>query len=236
MKIICVAIFLSLFCGFSVSAQTTYGDYYFHEIENSATFEGGMDSFYKIVGENLRSVDDKVGRVFIQFLVDTTGRTSEFKVVKGISEKSDNEVLRLMKWMSENYSWKPRLFRGQKVKTRMSLPIVFKEETKIYTIVENSPIFEGGQDNFYKIVSEKLKLAENLTEVGTRVIIEFVIDTTGKMTDFKMLESNFSEKNNAGFLKTLEFINENYTWKPAIHKGEKVLYRMNFPIFLHFSE
>lgn len=246
MKIIFVAIFINLFLIFSVSAQT-YGDYYFHEIENDAVFEGGMNNFYNIVDKNLRSVDDKVGRVFVQFLVDTTGKTSEFKVVKGLSEKSDNEVLRLMKWMSENYNWKPRLFRGQKVATRMSIPIVFKDEntinlnsdstkTKIYTMVENPPIFEGGIENFYKIVSKNLKLTEKQSETGTRVIIEFVIDTTGKMTGFKMLKSNFSEKNNAGFLQTLDWINENYTWKPAVHEGKKVFYRMNLPIILHFSE
>ncbi|WP_338770062.1 hypothetical protein WAF17_11170 [Bernardetia sp. ABR2-2B] len=110
------------------------------------------------------------------------------------------------------------------------------EETKIYTIAENRPIFEGGQDNFYKIISKNLKLAEKSNVTGSRVFIEFVIDTTGKMTDFKILKSNFSKKNNEGFLKTLDSISENYTWKPAVHKGKKVFYRMSLPIILRLSE
>jgi len=241
MKSIFITIFISLFLFFSLSAQT-YGDYHFSGVENDAVFEGGMDNFYKIVSKNLRSVDDKIGRVFVQFLVDTTGKTSNFKIVKGLSEKSDAEILRLMNWLNENYSWKPRLVRGQKVETKMNIPIVFREENtisydndstenqdKIYTIVENPPVFEGGQDNFYKIVMKNLKLAENPTEAGT-VLIEFVLDTTGKMTDFKILKSSFSEKNNTGFLQTLDFINENYSWQPATHKGKKVFYRMNLPI------
>ncbi|AFM04238.1 Gram-negative bacterial tonB protein [Bernardetia litoralis DSM 6794] len=293
-RFILITLFLNLSCFLSVSAQTNYGDYYFHEIEEYTTFEGGMDNFYKIVSKNLRSVDDTVGRVFVQFVVDTTGKTSEFKVVKGLSENSDKEVLRLMKWMSENYSWKPRLVRGQKVKVRMTIPIVFKEENKIaqnsekfkiivtednikeevfdfknldttqifmahhflppikidyieierdtnnqeyliYNVVENPPLFEGTVDNFYKIVGKNLKLAKNQSETGTRVLIEFVIDTTGKMTDFKILKSNFSEKNNAGFLQTLDWINQNYTWQPAIHEEKKVFFRMNLPIIIRLE-
>ena len=240
MKFIFASVFISLFCTFSVSAQT-YGDYHFSGVENPPVFEGGMDNFYKIVSKNLRSVDDKIGRVFVQFLIDTTGKMSDFKVLKGLSEKSDAEVLRLMKWINEYYSWKPRLVRGQKVQTRQALPIVFKEEnrinldsdstkTKIYIMVENPPIFEGGMDNFYKIVQKNFKLAEKPKKIGSIVFIEFVIDTTGKMTDFKILKSSFSEKNNDGFLQLLSSINETYTWKPAMHQGKKVFYRMKFPI------
>jgi hypothetical protein len=247
MKSIFITVFVSLFIFFSLSAQT-YGDYNFSVKENPAIFEGGMDNFYKIIGKNLRSVDDKIGRVFVQFLIDTTGKTSNFKILKGLSEKSDNEVLRLMNWMSENYSWKPRLEKGKKVGSKMNIPIVFREENtisydndstenqdKIYTIVENPPVFEGGIDNFYKIVSKNLNVTKD-TQMGTRVLIEFVIDTTGKMTDFKLLKSNFSEKNNAEILKTLDFINENYTWKPAFHKGKKVFFRMSLPIIIRLSD
>ena len=115
------------------------------------------------------------------------------------------------------------VFGQQKDTTQM-------EETKIYTIAENRPIFEGGQDNFYKIVSKNLRIAEEPNGIGSRVFIEFVIDTTGKMTDFKILKSDFSKKNNDGFLQLLDSINSTYTWKPAMHKGKKVFFRMSLPI------
>lgn len=291
MKFIFATLFLSLFCVLSVFAQNEIEEedqILIYVIENPPVFEGGMSNFYKIVSKNLRSVDDKVGRVFVQFVVDTTGKTSEFKVLKGLSNKSDAEVLRLMKWMSENYSWKPRLVSGQKVKTKQCLPIIFGEnniikvqnneklkiivtedipikkdlfteqdtseivmsdcfkgvqieyieierdtnnqEYLIYNVVENPPVFEGGMDNFYKIIQKNLELAEKPKEIGSIVLIEFVIDTTGKMTDFKILKSSFSEKNNEGFLQLLDSINSTYTWKPAMHKGKKVFYRMKLPI------
>ncbi len=125
MKSIFTFIFIFLISTFSISAQIDDEGYYFNEVIDDAVFETGMDNFYKIVTKNLRSVDDTVGRVFVQFVVDTTGKTSEFKIVKGISERSDKEVLRLMEWMSEHYKWKSRVFRGQKVKTKMCIPINF---------------------------------------------------------------------------------------------------------------
>ncbi len=153
MKFIFTFIFLNLFCVFSVAAQNEVEiDLSFLdsikipavEIEREKeeeivfsfdaftdpVFEGGMSNFYKIVSENLRSVDDKIGRVYIQFLIDTTGKMSEFRIPKGLSEKSDAEVLRLMKWINEYYSWKPsRDTRTQKnIKSRMCIPIVFRRD------------------------------------------------------------------------------------------------------------
>lgn len=244
--------FTRLFLVFFVSNFSVFGQneeqrdqVLINVIENPPVFEGGMNNFYTVVSKNLRSVDDKIGRVFVHFLIDTTGKMTGFKIVRGLSEKSDNEVLRLMKWMSENYSWKPSKDTRTR-KSRITIPIVFKKENtinyvsnkkeikenQIYTIAENPPIFEGGQDNFYKIINKNLKFAEKSNVTGSRVFIEFVIDTTGKMTDFKILKSNFSKKNNEGFLQLLDSINSTYTWKPAMHKGKKVFYRMSLPIII----
>ncbi|PIY11473.1 MAG: hypothetical protein COZ18_03965 [Flexibacter sp. CG_4_10_14_3_um_filter_32_15] len=101
-------------------------------VEQSAVFEGGMDYFYEIVNNQRRFLETmKEGRVFIQFVVDTTGRTSEIKVVKGLSEENDKEALRIMNLISEYYDWKPAEQRGKKVKVRMNIPIVFKKKEKI---------------------------------------------------------------------------------------------------------
>ena len=51
--------------------------------EQSATFKGGMDYFKEIVNNQMRfSATMKEGRVFIQFVVDTTGKMTDLKVVK----------------------------------------------------------------------------------------------------------------------------------------------------------
>lgn len=100
-------------------------------VEYPAHFEGGHDLFYEIVENNMNFTKTmKEGRVFIQFVVDTTGKMSEIKVVKGLSEENDQEALRLMKLMSQHYKWKPAEQRGIKIKCRMTMPILFKRKLK----------------------------------------------------------------------------------------------------------
>jgi protein TonB len=271
MKSIFITVFISLFYGFSIFAQNEEEDQILiHIIENPPIFEDGMDNFYKIASKNLRSVDDKIGRVFVQFLIDTTGKMSEVKVVKGLSEKSDAEVLRLMKWINSTYSWKPRLVRGQKVITRQSLPIVFGEENRKYSTdslpnleidlsfidsIKIPPVkiekeeekeemifcwnteipasFEGGMENFYKIIRENLEFPKE-AKTG-RVFFQFVIDTTGKMIDIEFIKSP-NEQNNKAVLKLIDYINENYSWKPATSRGKKVKVRMNMPIIFKLEK
>ncbi|WP_375563302.1 energy transducer TonB [Bernardetia sp. OM2101] len=98
-------------------------------VEQSATFEGGMDYFYEIINNQMRfSETMKEGRVFIQFVVEKTGQVTDMKVVKGLSEENDKEALRIMNLINEYYMWKPAEQRGEKVKVRMNIPIVFKRE------------------------------------------------------------------------------------------------------------
>jgi len=99
--------------------------------EQPATFEGGMDNFYKIVADNLKfPKEGKEGRVFIQFVVNKTGKVSDIKVVKGLSEENDKEALRIMISISEQYDWIPAEQRGKKIKVRMCIPIMFKKVKK----------------------------------------------------------------------------------------------------------
>lgn len=105
--------------------------------EQSAVFKGGMDYFYEIVKNQMRfSETMKEGRVFIQFVVDTTGKVSEIKVVKGLSEENDKEALRIMTLISEQYDWIPAKQRDKTVKVRMNIPILFKREVKAKSNIE----------------------------------------------------------------------------------------------------
>lgn len=220
-------------------------------VEPVATFEGGMNNFYTVIRENSRFPEGrKEGRVFLHFVVDTTGKMTDFEIMKSVSEENSKEVLRIMNVINEKYNWTSAQQRGKKVKVRMNIPIVFKEEssvrynpttqikseentTIVYTITEKPPVFEGGIDNFYQIVQKNLKITKK--DVGTRVFIKYIIDTTGKMINIKILESNFSKENNLEFLKTLDWINSTYSWQPAMHKGKKVSVVMKLPIFLRLE-
>lgn len=94
-------------------------------IEESAEPEGGYEAFYKHIGENLKYPDKKgvVGKVFVQFVVETDGSLQEMKVVRGIEPNYDSEAMRVVASFGK---WKPSENRGHKVRQRMIVPISFK--------------------------------------------------------------------------------------------------------------
>ncbi|MCU0444550.1 MAG: TonB family protein [Microscillaceae bacterium] len=97
-------------------------------VEEQPSFEGGLEAFYKFVGENMvfpkearrAGVD---GKVFTEFIVDKEGKLTDIKIIKGIGFGCDDEAIRVLK---ESPKWKAGKQRGRNVKVRMSLPIYFK--------------------------------------------------------------------------------------------------------------
>ncbi len=67
------------------------------------------------------------GRVLVDFVIDTRGRVTDVKVIKGVSELLDAEAIRVI---SASPDWKPARVRGKKVKCEMSLYVDFKLEKR----------------------------------------------------------------------------------------------------------
>ena len=63
------------------------------------------------------------GRVYIQAIVGKDGSLDEVQVVKGIGGGCDEEALRVVK---QSPKWKPGRQRGNAVRTKIVIPIVFK--------------------------------------------------------------------------------------------------------------
>lgn len=88
---------------------------------------GGYDSFYKLIGKNLKyprqaSRQEIEGKVYVEFVVSRNGEPSQIKVIKGIGAGCDEEAMRVV-GLSR---WEPGRQRGKPVKTKMTLPIHFK--------------------------------------------------------------------------------------------------------------
>jgi TonB family protein len=91
-------------------------------------FPGGQDALMKYVAKSIKYPDDALesgihGTVFVSFVVETDGRITEVKVLRGIRGGCDEEALRVMKGMP---SWKPGKQNGKLVRVRYNLPIRFK--------------------------------------------------------------------------------------------------------------
>ncbi|MFM7852616.1 MAG: TonB family protein [Flammeovirgaceae bacterium] len=107
---------------------TSFHEEKFIVVEEPATPVGGMASFYKYVGKNLRYPKlarrmGVEGKVFVQFIIEKDGSISNPIVFKGIGAGCDEEALRLIR---ESPKWNPGTQRGKPVRQRYTLPIIFK--------------------------------------------------------------------------------------------------------------
>ena len=103
-------------------------DVIFKVVDEPPKFPGGMSAFYEYIGEHIHYPQEAVnigieGKVFVQFVVGKEGEITDVLVVKGIGAGCDNEALRAVK---NSPPWIPGKQRGESVKVRMILPIVFK--------------------------------------------------------------------------------------------------------------
>lgn len=91
-------------------------------------FPGGKSAMTNFVQKNLRYPQDAIdngiqGRVVVSFVIETNGRISDVKVVKGVSPSLDKEALRIVNSMP---NWKPAVRDGEKVRFKYEFPINFQ--------------------------------------------------------------------------------------------------------------
>lgn len=64
------------------------------------------------------------GTVYISFYIDTNGKAIDHKIESGIGDGCDEEALRVVKQITDN--WLPGYLNGQKVVTKYLFPIIFR--------------------------------------------------------------------------------------------------------------
>lgn len=103
-------------------------DEIFTIVENQPMPKGGYKVFYDYVGQNLKypakaSRMGIEGRVFVEFIVEKDGSLTDIKVVKGIGGGCDEEAISVI---ANAPKWNPGKQRGNAVRVRMVMPIMFK--------------------------------------------------------------------------------------------------------------
>ena len=85
-------------------------------------YPGGMENFYKFVGENYKKPDDPklAGKVYLTFIIEADGNLSNFKVLRDIGHGTGEEAIRVLKLSPK---WNPGTINGEAVRTLYSLPI-----------------------------------------------------------------------------------------------------------------
>lgn len=72
-------------------------------------------------------MDGIQGKVMVDFIIGKDGSVSDVRVVKGLSEEIDAEVIKVV---SASPKWKPGRVNGNKVRTSLTIPVEFKLEKK----------------------------------------------------------------------------------------------------------
>lgn len=100
----------------------------FDVVEQMPQFPGGETKLNEYVSTNLKYPEEArkkriQGKVFVAFVVNSDGSISETQIVRGIEPSCDKEALRLINNMPR---WIPGQSDRKKVRTRYTLPIVFR--------------------------------------------------------------------------------------------------------------
>lgn len=91
--------------------------------EEMPSFEGGENAFYEYLSKKLGKLNFNVkGQVAVYFVIDKEGKVTDAKIIKGIREDIDAEILKILE---SSPKWSPGKQRGVPVKVGMSLPIMF---------------------------------------------------------------------------------------------------------------
>jgi TonB family protein len=118
------------------------------------------------------------------------------------------------------------------VKTTTTLthsPKPEKEEI-IFTIVEEMPVFNGGNDSMFIYINNNLQFPEweKQNKIEGTVYVSFVINREGGINDIKIIRSVENAKNFDQEVKRI--ITEMPQWTPGRQRGEKVSVRYTLPI------
>lgn len=108
------------------------------------------------------------------------------------------------------------------------------DSSKVVVFVETMPEYPGGQEAMYAYLNKNIKYpkADFNKNVSGKVIVQFVIDTSGYVTDSKVVKS-VSPTIDA---EALRVINGMPQWRPGYHKGKAVKVMMTLPISFKLDE
>ncbi len=102
-----------------------------------------------------------------------------------------------------------------------------KEE--LFTVVEDIAAFPGGMPSLYEYLNNNLKYPETAKNAGLegKVLVEFVVDKTGEVTNAKVIEGIGGGCDE----EALRVIASSPAWQPAQQRGKKVRQRLILPIY-----
>ena len=226
-------------------------------VEKMPTFMGGdLNVFRNWVQSKLQypkeAMDKSIkGRVICSFVVEKDGSLTDFEVLQSPDKSLGDEAVRVLKTSPK---WEPGEQRGEKVRVKYTVPIVFEiENNKVtdasapktqsaaedgdmaYIKVEKMPTFMGGDLNVFRNwVQSKIQYPREAKEEGLegRVIFSFVVEKDGSMSEFTVLQS--PDKILADEVEHV--FKSAPKWVSGEQRGEKVRVKYTVPIVFSIAD
>jgi TonB family protein len=103
-----------------------------------------------------------------------------------------------------------------------------ESEEMIFTVVEQMPVFPGGQEKMMDYLSDNLDYPESAKESGIQgtVYVSFVVRKDGRISDIKILKGIGGGCDE----EAVRVVSKMPRWKPATQRGKKVDVLFNLPI------
>lgn len=182
----------------------------------------------------------------IKFIVGADGKLRDHAILRGIPTEMAEKALNIVKAMPD---WKPGTVDGTpkdmlyavalpfKVAKKEAVPHSSKTESEgikkevngeIFQVVGTMPEFPGGVQELMKWIQQNLKYPKTAAENGVqgRVVVEFVIEADGSVTDpvvTRSLDPSCDKE-------ALRLINSMPKWKPGTKRGEPVRVKYTLPV------
>ena len=221
----------------------------FQVVEEMPEFPGGMGECMKWLGQNIKYPAEAKekgvqGRVIVQFVVEKDGTIVNAKVVRGVDPDLDAEALRVV---NQSPKWKPGKQKGEAVRVKYTLPIMFKldndssdskaaeapreakvDENGVHQVCEEMPEFPGGMAECMKWLGKNINYPEDCKKEGVqgRVIVQFVVDKDGSIKDPTIARGVHPSLDK----EALRVLSSMPNWKPGKQKGEAVKVKYTIPV------
>lgn len=190
------------------------------------------------------------GTCVCSFVVDTSGRLTDIKVLRSVSPTIDKEAIRIVQSMNNREDkWIAGQLAGRKVKVQYTLPIKFKVEEACQPIerLDEYPQFDdciGDSDRectkgrLQEFVLENQLYPQSAIEDGQEgsVTVRFLIAKNGSVSNIQSF-SKVNELLIKDAIGIIEWMNEdNYHWAPGRIDGEEVCTKYELEIVYDIKE
>ena len=209
------------------------------------SFTGGNEALKKFKEENVK-FPRKVkslgieGVAMVRFNIEKDGSISNAKVIVGVSPALDAEAMRVTKMMPP---WQPGKEKGKPVKflymtnyeflITPRAPIVMEEGTP-YVVVEEMPMFPGGDSALLAYIGKNTKYPEAAKTNGIegRVIVRFCVTDVGGIDRISVLKGVDPVLD----AEAIRVVNTLPKWKPGRQGGKPVNVWYMVPITFGLSK